>query len=320
MKTLSACLIVRDEEKNIEAVLNDCRAFADEIIVVDTGSKDKTMGIILDGFPEVKLYEYEWHDNFSAARNFSLDKATCDYIIVLDADDRVDKKSKAKINKLKKFMDDKTAFSFIILNLQADGTYYVYPNQTRCFPNRPDVRYYGWVHNDIADSLKAAGIKDENKKVFIEHLGFSDAKLVQKKHLRALRILEAEIKEKPADIRVHTYLGILYEEKGANLKASGKKKQSKKWYEKALYHLEKTIIALNDDFDNRPWGLFQALPAACKAAVELGERPKARWFWYQLSRFVSRYPHLSPIAAEVGEDTGIYDEIFGVAEVDHGAH
>jgi glycosyltransferase involved in cell wall biosynthesis len=308
-KTLSVCMIVRDEEENIEAVLNDCVGFADEIVVVDTGSKDRTMDIILEQFPLVRLYEFEWCDDFSAARNYSLEKATCDYIVVIDADDRIDKGSIAKINKLKGYMDGKTAFSFIILNLQPDGTHYLYPNQTRCFPNRSDLRYEGWAHNDIDATLKQVGLKEENKKIFIEHLGFADSEVVRKKHERARKILEAELKVKPDDIRIHTYLGTIYETKATELKEAGKIALANHWYKKALTHLEKSIIALEPEFENRPWGLFSALPAACRAAIGLGDRPRGRWYWYKLSVFVQRYPQLASYATELGEDTEIYDEL-----------
>ena len=83
--SLSVCMIVKNEEAVIGRCLNCVCKFADQIIVVDTGSADNTV-------EEVKkftdnVYFFKWCDDFSAARNFSLEKADCEYVMWLDADD-----------------------------------------------------------------------------------------------------------------------------------------------------------------------------------------------------------------------------------------
>lgn len=85
MNTISVCMIVRDEEKTLARCLDAVRAFADELVVVDTGSTDSTKKIA-KAYTD-KVYDFEWCDDFSKARNFSFSKATCDYIMWLDADD-----------------------------------------------------------------------------------------------------------------------------------------------------------------------------------------------------------------------------------------
>lgn len=83
--TLSLCLIVKNEEKNINRLLDSVEGCIDEIIVVDTGSTDRTREIAeLRG---CKVYDFEWVDDFSKARNFSFSKATQDYVLWLDGDD-----------------------------------------------------------------------------------------------------------------------------------------------------------------------------------------------------------------------------------------
>lgn len=101
--TLSVCMIVKDEEEVIGRCLACAKRFADEIIVVDTGSSDKTRQIAQD-FTE-KIYSFKWIDDFSAARNFSFSKASCDYIMWLDADDVVTDENVKKINYLKNTVD-----------------------------------------------------------------------------------------------------------------------------------------------------------------------------------------------------------------------
>lgn len=76
---LSVCIIAKDEENNIRNCLNSIKNVADEIIVVDTGSSDNTKEIAKNN--GAKVYDFEWIDDFSAARNFSFDKATQSLIL-----------------------------------------------------------------------------------------------------------------------------------------------------------------------------------------------------------------------------------------------
>lgn len=96
---LSLCMIVKNEEAVLDRCLAGAALFADEIIVVDTGSNDKTKEIA--GKYTDKIYDFKWTDDFSAARNFSISKATGDYFMWLDADDVIDKANIKKINALK---------------------------------------------------------------------------------------------------------------------------------------------------------------------------------------------------------------------------
>jgi GT2 family glycosyltransferase len=85
-KTISACMIVRDEEDCIAKCLDSISPHVDEIVVVDTGSKDRTKEIV-SAYPKVKLYDFEWVDDFSEARNFANSKATMAWILSVDADE-----------------------------------------------------------------------------------------------------------------------------------------------------------------------------------------------------------------------------------------
>ena len=87
--TWSLCMIVKNEENNIENCLNSVKNLFDEIIIVDTGSTDRTKEVV--GKHTNKVYDFKWIDNFSAARNFAFSKASKDYIMWLDADDIVKK-------------------------------------------------------------------------------------------------------------------------------------------------------------------------------------------------------------------------------------
>ena len=96
--TLSVCLIVKDEQEVIARCLDCALKFADEIIIVDTGSADGTVEECRK-FTD-KIYFYEWNDDFSAARNVAFGKAACEYVMWLDADDVVTESSCAKIREM----------------------------------------------------------------------------------------------------------------------------------------------------------------------------------------------------------------------------
>ena len=99
MISLSVCMIVKNEEAVLSRVLDCVKNFADEIIIVDTGSTDKTIKIA-SAYTD-KIYDFKWRDDFSAARNFSFSLATKDYIMWLDADDVVPPSEQKKIIDLK---------------------------------------------------------------------------------------------------------------------------------------------------------------------------------------------------------------------------
>ena len=85
MNTISVCMIVRDEEKVLKRMLDCVKKFADEVVIVDTGSSDKSIEIAYKYTDNV--YNFNWNNDFSQARNYSFSKATCDFIMWLDADD-----------------------------------------------------------------------------------------------------------------------------------------------------------------------------------------------------------------------------------------
>lgn len=99
MITISACMIVKNEEKFLERCLSCLTGIVDEIIIVDTGSVDKTKEIARR-FTD-KVYDYSWENDFAKARNFSFSKATKDYIYVADADEVIDVENQNKFRLLK---------------------------------------------------------------------------------------------------------------------------------------------------------------------------------------------------------------------------
>ena len=115
MITISLCMIVKNEEKVIGRCLDSIKNLVDEIIIVDTGSTDSTKEII-KAYTD-KVYDFEWVDNFSVARNFSFSKATKDYILWLDADDVILEEDRIKLMKLKATLD--TSVDMVMMRYNA---------------------------------------------------------------------------------------------------------------------------------------------------------------------------------------------------------
>ena len=194
--TLSVCLIVKDEQEVLERCLNCVSKIADEIVIVDTGSTDQTVKIAKK-FTD-KVYFFKWCDDFSAARNYAFDLATCDLLMWLDADDIITEENCAKINKLKNAFDD---YDMAVLPYAAafdnEKPTFVY-NRERIFRRDKGYRFSGEVHEAVVPDGK---------------IYYSDAVIFHKKEkenepLRNLRILQRKIASgKALDGREKFYYG-----------------------------------------------------------------------------------------------------------------
>lgn len=102
MVTVSICMIVKNEEKNLARCLDSIADLAEELIIVDTGSVDKTKEIAAKY--NAKIYDFEWNDDFAAARNYSFSKATMEYIYQADADEVLDEVNRQRFLQLKQAM------------------------------------------------------------------------------------------------------------------------------------------------------------------------------------------------------------------------
>ncbi len=209
--SLSVCMIVKNEAANIGDVLESVRPFADEIVVVDTGSTDETVHLAKRYTPYV--YTYPWHDDFAAARNFSLDKAHGAYCLWLDADDRVDSFNAAKINTLKRHFDGRKAFAFELQDFR-NGTFFRSLMQVRCLPNRKDVRFRGRVHERIDWESVEETLSLVDVDIVISHHGYDNPALLGKKIARNIRLLEMERRAGREDPTLHYYLAAAYSHLG----------------------------------------------------------------------------------------------------------
>jgi glycosyltransferase involved in cell wall biosynthesis len=189
MKTLSVCMIVKNEAKNIRAVIKNVGAVADEIIIVDTGSTDGTQDIIIDC--GLSVYNFKWNTNFSAARNESLKYATCDWIMWVDADDFIPVESIEEINRLKQ-VDDKNFFIFTIKNINPQNSDFIGGNeffQNRMFPNGLNIKFEGRLHEQFTKSAESNGLTRKFTDIIIEHHGYQNPQTVAQKLKRNISIM-----------------------------------------------------------------------------------------------------------------------------------
>ena len=204
---LSGCMIVKNESANIADALACFGPFADEIIVVDTGSRDNTKEIAAR-FTS-KIYDFEWVDDFSAARNFALSKAVKSYQLWVDADDRISPENQGHIESLKSHFDGKKAFYFILENHQTDGP----PSscrQLRCTPITGEVLFEGRIHEQIFPSAVRAGIELAITDIVISHLGYMTEENRKAKARRNLAIMERERAEGRNGGGLHFFLAMTY--------------------------------------------------------------------------------------------------------------
>lgn len=147
MNTLTVCLIVKNEEETLSRCLDCVKSFADEIIIVDTGSEDLTVGIAKKYTD--KLYFFEWCEDFSAARNFSFEKATCDFVMWLDADDVITEENARKIADLKTRNDFDVAMLKYAAAFDGQGNPTFVYYRERIFRRSLNFVWQGAVHEVI---------------------------------------------------------------------------------------------------------------------------------------------------------------------------
>jgi glycosyltransferase involved in cell wall biosynthesis len=118
MLNLTIAMIVKNEEQVLERCLSSFAGLAEEVIIVDTGSTDRTIEIA-QKFTD-KIYHFDWVDDFSAARNYSFAQATCDYIMWLDADDVLDNSERLKFLELKSNFNPDIDVAMLKYNIHYD--------------------------------------------------------------------------------------------------------------------------------------------------------------------------------------------------------
>ncbi|WP_010278176.1 tetratricopeptide repeat-containing glycosyltransferase family 2 protein [Paenibacillus senegalensis] len=150
MSTISLCMIVKNEEHTLDKCLSSLNGIPDEIIIVDTGSTDRTKEIAAKWTKHV--YDFEWIDDFAAARNASFQYAAKQYIMWLDADDILKPEERDKLEKLKASLGEEIGAVSMKYEIPQDDSGIIMSHTTRLRLVKRDLgfQWHGIVHEDLA--------------------------------------------------------------------------------------------------------------------------------------------------------------------------
>lgn len=241
--SLSICMIVKDEEHTLDRCLESVAPIAEEIIVVDTGSSDNTKEVAKKWGASV--YDFQWRNDFSQARNFSLEKATSDWILVLDADECLSKKDLPQMRRLLNIRD---VYGYVLFQrsyLDDSSIPGWKPNTTndsegknykgyfdsplvRLFRNYNNFCFEGRVHELVEQSIMRQKKTVVNTDIPIHHYG----KVESERHLANkgamyVALGKDRLKDNPNDPRVYYDLAAQYFE-------LGQLEEAKKYYKETL--------------------------------------------------------------------------------------
>lgn len=213
--TLSLCMIVRDEARWLERCLRSIQGVVDEIVVVDTGSTDQTPAIARAH--GARLDHLVWTGDFAQARNRSLELATGDWILCLDADEELHPEDRERIRPL--LSGEAEAYLVQVINYlgPAAGHEHELGVSLRLFRNRPAYRFAGALHEQIGECIleatPAAGVPYSGLRVL--HYGYLEPEIERKsKAGRNLALAESEAERAPTDAFVRFNLAVEYLRQG----------------------------------------------------------------------------------------------------------
>ena len=199
-------MIVRNEEAVLSDCLSSVKEVADQLVVVDTGSTDDTISIASSYGAEI--HHFQWIDDFATARNESIKYATGDWILWLDADERLLESSVDPLKRLLAPPKCPVIYKVHIRNLQRDGQSYTMSMSHRLFSRHPQIHFSGRIHEQVHPSLKAAGGMEKPSGIVLEHKGYAlEEDQMRAKFNRNMELLEAMVEEQPDSAYAYYTLG-----------------------------------------------------------------------------------------------------------------
>lgn len=175
---LSLCMIVRNEEDDLPGCLGDVAPLVDEIVIVDTGSTDRTVEVARE--LGARVVESTWHDDFARARNEALTEARGRWILSLDADERLDYMNGHRLLRSIRVADAATEEEILALAIVLESevgkegsgikTRHVFP---RVFRNLPEIRWKGALHEQVVHASTELMDRTRLTDVLVQHLGYA---------------------------------------------------------------------------------------------------------------------------------------------------
>ena len=207
---ISACVIVKNEAENLPMWLSSVREFADEMVVVDTGSADNTKELAQAA--GAMVFDFHWINDFSAAKNFAIERASGRWIAFLDADEYFDEASCKKIRPLLEELEQHPEIRGVNcprydIDVDAGGKLLAVVTELRLFRNDGELRYQGTIHE------KVSGLTEENtclaRDLKLMHTGYS-GHIQKAKAKRNLQLLEARQSDGENPLDWHYFMDCYY--------------------------------------------------------------------------------------------------------------
>jgi len=282
-------MIVKNEEVFLKQCLESVKDYVDEIIIVDTGSTDRTVEIARDYTN--KIYFHPWEGSFSKARNQALSYVASDWVFQIDADEKLMEGSGPKLRQTVSEAGLADAVHVNIISTYGKGKKTARHNFERLFKNNGIIHYEGIVHNQVVgpSCIKAS-------KVELMHYGYDvEEKKANEKFIRTTELLKQQIVENPEDPMPHHYLGTSYLTRGMNKECA-----------------EESVLAIelaekqNDDHPLYLWSRHNA----SIAFLGMGDRAQAKR--YSLGA-LEKYPdHLDSfyVLTLIAADEKLWPDVF----------
>ena len=202
-------MIVKNEEAVLEGCLRSIAPLVDEIVVADTGSTDRSREIAVG--LGARLVDFPWRDDFAAARNAALGEARGEWILYIDADERLTRGDRASA---KAALDDPGLIAARPWFRPRSG--FTLSREFRLFRRDPRIRFRGAIHEkisiDILRLAKESGLRIGEPDIELEHIGYDGPQ--EHKHRRNLPLLQAELAKHPEDVYNWHHLGRILEALG----------------------------------------------------------------------------------------------------------
>ena len=207
---LSQCMIVKNEEHNIERALSWAKGHAFEQIVVDTGSTDRTVEIAER--MGAKIYHFEWINDFSAAKNYAMSLCKGNWIAILDADEWIPESDVSILMDMLRTLTNDSGFLHYniirtsLVNLDDQGKPFHTMSQNRFIRNHCGIYYVGAIHESLASRLKTPELIETNE-ISILHTGYQQSVYNETDKLdRNIGMIRREIEQHPENLEMKAYL------------------------------------------------------------------------------------------------------------------
>tara|TARA_Y100000310_G_C20693855_1_gene824116 strand:+ start:1599 stop:2573 length:975 start_codon:yes stop_codon:yes gene_type:complete len=219
-------MITKNEENYLEECLNSVNKIIDEIIIVDTGSTDKTKDIAKKF--KAKIYDFKWNDSFSNARNESLKHATKEWILVLDADEILETRD---LEKIKELIKDNKKCGFSLLQKSyikdffpgaeknkspsdktKDYPFFVGRSLVRLFKNNIGIKFTHRIHELVEDFMRNNQIEIISSGISIDHFGsLKDTDFMEEKAKQYTELIYLQLQDDSQSPRYHYQAARMYQ-------------------------------------------------------------------------------------------------------------